>query len=814
MGCPDSDGVLDWKRGGGGGGLQVRDKNGRTGPKTARVRALQSSGLIVALVIASAPLSLETAAEQDAACETAEFTSSDTPTPIPDSGTAELELTVPTGNPVQDIDVHIDITHPFDSDLRLKLVSPSGKRVLLGEALGTWGDDFTGTTFDDESETSIVSSLPPFTGSYRAVEELAAFARAPSGGTWKLQATDLRARYSGTIEAWGLTLVTCSDPTVPRKQAGAPDPPPLPVRVPARSEDIEGRLITVTSSDGGGTNGDVSTVDALESNPGPDGVSLREAIEATNNDPGTYTVRFDASLVGAVIELVNLLPVLSGGGLFMDGDIDGDGAPDVTLVDQSDFGGWGFNIASSGNRLHALALRDFTYGVVVTAMQDDRAETPLLSQTTFARNVVSGLLLEDIAAPIAVHPTLWHEECQPGTPCRTASTWLDTRIVGNTIDSDRNGAIWLGWINDDGDVMRRVTVAGNVIRIGGEPVGIGIAQGRAIDLTIGVGGSGDNLIADALVAYNDIEARGTSEAVNVQAGQGGRSGNVIEDVKVVGNRARFSSANSTSGASWGVLISVSDGCWPPDQPVDCDNTVRRAEVSGNVFMGPLIGVQVGEPCCEGPIESGSLTDVRVAANVIESVVSSPPEFSEPWGVVVGGRHGAATSDVIIDSNTIVQNEAPPTASKAAYLIGGGIKVLGGLDKWDASIKKVVVTNNRVDTKLVGIAVVGGAAADIGSYSAQGSPADRNRVSHVKLRGNVILRAPRLATRWHPKLKGISVIGGLVVPGPKPYEWSATRNVVTCVTVKSNRVVGKRDDIAVLANVGAGASKNVARLGGC
>src|SRR3979411_1481974 len=70
-------------------------------------------------------------------------------------------------------------------------------------------------------------------------------------------------------------------------------------------------IVVTTVSDA--TNGDTSSVPALLANPGPDGVSLREAISATNNDPGTYTIRFAPSLKGATITLNSQLPPLIGG---------------------------------------------------------------------------------------------------------------------------------------------------------------------------------------------------------------------------------------------------------------------------------------------------------------------------------------------------------------------------------------------------------------------------------------------------------------------------------------------------------------------
>ncbi|MGH2747170.1 MAG: hypothetical protein ACRDKB_04530 [Actinomycetota bacterium] len=168
------------------------------------------------------------------------------------------------------------------------------------------------------------------------------------------------------------------------------------------------------------------------------------------------------------------------------------------------------------------------------------------------------------------------------------------------------------------------------------------------------------------------------------------------------------------------------------------------------------------------------------------------------------------SDIRIDSNTIAQT-AVTEKDHAEYLTAGGIAILGGLGKGRTSIKGVSVTNNRVETALIGILVLGGGP----SREKHGlDNAVHNRVVGVVLRGNVIPRVPRLAKHWFSRIKGISLIGGVAGPARPNSTWRARRNVVSCVTVKGNDVAGKGNKIAVLPNLGAGALRNVARRGGC
>ena len=105
-------------------------------------------------------------------------------------------------------------------------------------------------------------------------------------------------------------------------------------------------------------NGDTSSVKALVANPGPDGISIQEAIMATNNDPGTWVIQFAPALKGSTI-VVDTPPSgglspLTGGNVTINGDIDGDGQPDITLTSLSGLNA-ALGVTSGGITLYGLS---------------------------------------------------------------------------------------------------------------------------------------------------------------------------------------------------------------------------------------------------------------------------------------------------------------------------------------------------------------------------------------------------------------------------------------------------------------------------
>lgn len=132
-------------------------------------------------------------------------------------------------------------------------------------------------------------------------------------------------------------------------------------------------MLTVTNASED-INGDVSSPAALLASPGADGISLVEALKAVEADIGAHeTINFSPTLSGSRIKLTQDLPSSWRDGFTLDGDIDDDGVPDITI----DGGG----VISHAIRIQAasdvviegLHFRNFTrFGIEINiGPQDD-----------------------------------------------------------------------------------------------------------------------------------------------------------------------------------------------------------------------------------------------------------------------------------------------------------------------------------------------------------------------------------------------------------------------------------------------------------
>ena len=121
---------------------------------------------------------------------------------------------------VTDVDVTLDISHTYQSDLEVYLVAPSGRRVELFTAVGTSADDFENTTLDDEAATSIADGTGRFTGRFRPEGRLSDFDGFDPNGLWRMEIEDTEMNDAGTLNSWSIRL-TLGERTATTSATGA-----------------------------------------------------------------------------------------------------------------------------------------------------------------------------------------------------------------------------------------------------------------------------------------------------------------------------------------------------------------------------------------------------------------------------------------------------------------------------------------------------------------------------------------------------------------------------------------------------------------
>jgi subtilisin-like proprotein convertase family protein len=130
-----------------------------------------------------------------------------TPASIPDLSAITSALTLTPTDMIADLDVTLNLTHTFDSNLVITLTSPFSRSVRLVAGRGGSGSNFTNTVFDDEAATSVVSGSAPFSGRFRPEQTLAHFDGYSPQGLWTLAIADVAGGDSGRLLSWGITAI-------------------------------------------------------------------------------------------------------------------------------------------------------------------------------------------------------------------------------------------------------------------------------------------------------------------------------------------------------------------------------------------------------------------------------------------------------------------------------------------------------------------------------------------------------------------------------------------------------------------------------
>jgi gliding motility-associated-like protein len=112
--------------------------------------------------------------------------------------------------------VCVNLTHSYDDDIDLFLISPGGQVLELTTDNGASGDNYTNTCFTPSAAVPInfpgpqaPASAAPFTGNFQpegSWSDLWDTPTRPSNGNWQLQAADDFPTFTGSIQNWSITF--------------------------------------------------------------------------------------------------------------------------------------------------------------------------------------------------------------------------------------------------------------------------------------------------------------------------------------------------------------------------------------------------------------------------------------------------------------------------------------------------------------------------------------------------------------------------------------------------------------------------------
>ncbi len=130
-----------------------------------------------------------------------------TSTPIADVATTTSTIVVPSqgGTTISDLNVYVNISHTYTSDLRLSLKSPANTTIaLINTGLCTSSDNII-VEFDQTGANGAIGSVCPMNNLFSIpAASLAGFNGQVLQGTWTLTVQDVAAGDVGTINSWCL----------------------------------------------------------------------------------------------------------------------------------------------------------------------------------------------------------------------------------------------------------------------------------------------------------------------------------------------------------------------------------------------------------------------------------------------------------------------------------------------------------------------------------------------------------------------------------------------------------------------------------
>jgi len=134
-------------------------------------------------------------------------------TAISSSGSGKIYnsiINVPDSYIITDVNVTVNITHTWNADLDIYLISPLGSIVELSADNGGSGNNYNNVTFNDASTNTLPTGNATISGTYHPKGTLADFNGQNSNGNWTLRVIDDENGDGGTINS--ITINLCYTP--------------------------------------------------------------------------------------------------------------------------------------------------------------------------------------------------------------------------------------------------------------------------------------------------------------------------------------------------------------------------------------------------------------------------------------------------------------------------------------------------------------------------------------------------------------------------------------------------------------------------
>lgn len=434
------------------------------------------------------------------------------------------------------------------------------------------------------------------------------------------------------------------------------------------TEDNEAEIV-VTNTTSCEVNGNVSSLTALKQNPGADGISLPEVIQAMYNTPSGVDVLVTWQSGGTFpCSSIERLTNLTRGHTTLDGDVDGDGLPDVTLDGSAVVGNYAILYINASNTT-VRHLRVLGNGLGVPVFVGPQPGTVVANVALIGMDVTSPPPSPVAALGLDAAPT--DKPASLNDVLVSGGQWKGGIAVG--VDSSQGSAL---------GELHRVTIAENVITAPNNGIDVATTQAQKALLTqITVT---NNTIANVNYAGILFHAGAGYGAATGNMLAGTISGNIIRNTGKLG--IAVAAGDTGQGATTGNTVVVDI----EENHIDAE----MAQFGGIiVFGGNSSNQDANSP------STNNMVTATIAGNEVQNSPST--------GISVAGSLGQISIAVQNSATVDIHDNAIEKSKLAA------IQAAGGWSASDSMAEVMIANNTATSAGSNGIEVDGGTAQDRG-----------------------------------------------------------------------------------------------------